>query len=241
MPTVTHLAKRMQVILRTKANKLAWEKGFMKRERVLTGSSFVVGLVSAWQGNSTVSLAGLSQAIGNAGTPISRQGLNERFTKEAVDLMKAMLDESLKVMVKGIPKSKGICSRFTGVVLTDSTIITLPNELSDIWQGSGGYGENASTAAVKISVRWDIEAGQLQVVELSDGIQHDKNSAAHQHEVEAGSLHMRDLGYFGIDNFEKIGQQGAYWLTKYKIGTHLVDAEGQVIELSTELPQHAGQ
>jgi len=230
----------MQYVLRNKANQHGWETGFMKRERILTGSSFVVGLVSAWQGDPSVSLAGMSQAIANAGTPISRQGLNERFTKEAVDLMKAMLDEGLQVMVKGIPKEQGRISRFTEVVLTDSTIITLPNELRDVWQGSGGYGDNASLAALKISIRWNITAGQLQVVELSDGIQHDRNTDAHQNKVEAGSLHIRDLGYFKLDDFEKIGLQGAYWLTRYKIGTHLVDAEGQIIELSTWLPQHEG-
>jgi len=240
MSNITYLAKRMQYVLRYKANQQARETGFMKRERLLTGSSFVVGLVSAWQGNPSVSLAGMSQAIGNAGTPISRQGLNERFTLEAVELMKAMLDESLNVMVKGIAKPPGILARFTGVVLTDSTSVTLPNELGDTWRGSGGYGDNASLAAVKISVRWDIDAGQLQVVELSDGIQHDRNTQAHQAEVAAGSLHLRDLGYFKVDDFEKIEQQGAYWLTKYKIGTHLVDAEGQTMTLSTCLPQDEG-
>ena len=74
MINITHLTTKMQTVFETKANQMAWKTGFMERERVLTGSSFLTGVVSAWQANPDVSLAGLSQAIGNAGTPISRQG-----------------------------------------------------------------------------------------------------------------------------------------------------------------------
>jgi len=241
MTTVAQVAKRMQYVLRDKANELAKETGFIKRERVLRGSSFVTGLVSAWQAAPEVSLSGIGQAVGNAGTPITRQGINARFTPEAVDFMKAMVEECLKVAVKGVPRSKGLLSRFNGVVLTDSSSVTLPNSLSETWRGSGGFGEQASRAAVKISVRWNIQDGQLQVLELSDGIQHDRRSSAHYHPVEAGSLHIRDLGYFNLDDLENIGQQGAFWLTRYKSGTHLLDQQGQVLELSTWLPQQVGQ
>ncbi len=81
MKTIPYLAKEMQRVLYRRANEVAWETGFMKRERVLTGSSFVVGLVSAWQANPEMSLAGISQAIGNAGTPLSRQALDQRFSQ----------------------------------------------------------------------------------------------------------------------------------------------------------------
>jgi Transposase DDE domain len=231
----------MQAVFHTRANELAWETGFMERERVLTGSSFLVGLVSAWQANPRVSLAGMSQAIGNAGTPISRQGVEQRFDARAVSFLKAMVDESLKVMVKGTPVDAGILARFSAVELTDSSSITLPNRLQTVWRGSGGFGAQASTAAVKVSVRWNMRDGALQTVSLSDGIRHDTQSPAHQDAVRAGSLQIKDLGYFNLEAFEKIGQQGAYWLTRYKIGTGVVDEQGQEIDLETWLPQTVGQ
>lgn len=231
----------MQAVFHTRANEVAWETGFMERERVLTGSSFLVGLVSAWQANPQVSLAGISQAIGNAGTPISRQRVEQRFDARAVDFLKAMVDESLKVMVKGTPVDQGILARFSAVELTDSSIITLPNALGTIWKGSGGFGKQASTAAVKLSVRWNMCDGQLQTVSLSDGITHDTQSPAHQNPVRAGSLQIKDLGYFNLDTFEKIDQQGAYWLTRYKIGTTVLDEAGQAVDLVTWLPQNVGQ
>jgi hypothetical protein len=231
----------MQAVLQTRANEVAWETGFMERERILTGSSFVVGLVSAWQANPQVSLAGMSQALANAGTPISRQRVEQRFDARAVAFLKAMVDESLQVIVKGTPVDSGILARFSAVDLTDSSVITLPNTLHEIWRGSGGFGEQASTAAVKVSVRWNMRDGQLQTVTLSDGITHDRQSAAHQDPVAAGSLQIKDLGYFKLDDFEKIGHQGAFWLTRYKSGTYVLDEDGQKLDLASWLPQKVGQ
>lgn len=231
----------MQQILSTKANEIAWETGFMERERVLTGSSFVVGLVSAWQANPSVSLSGLSQAIGNAGTPISRQGVAERFTEEAVVFMRAMVKECLTAKITGLPVSKGLLARFTSVDLVDSSIVTLPNSLAEVWRGSGGYGENASVSALKLSVRWEMRGGELKSLDLSDGIVHDRSAPAHKDPVEAGSLQLRDLAYFKLDDLQAIAQQEAFWLIRYKIGTLLLDEQGQVLDLTEWLPQQVGQ
>ena len=83
----------------------------------------------------------MSQAIGNAGTPISRQGLDQRFDAKAAAFMKAMVDESLKVVVRGTAVDQGLLARFTAVELTDSSVITLPNALQTLWRGSGGFGD----------------------------------------------------------------------------------------------------
>ncbi len=76
---ITRVSKTMQRVLVTKANQLAIETGFMIRERVLTGSSFVSGLVFGWQSNATSSLEGLSQAIGNGNVwIIYRSGVSKQ-------------------------------------------------------------------------------------------------------------------------------------------------------------------
>lgn len=231
----------MQRVLVDKANKLAVETGFMERERVLTGSSFVSGLVSGWQANPSSSLEGLSQAVGNAGTPISRQGLAYRFDEKGVIFLKAMLEISLQEVVKAMPVSKGLLGRFSAVDLVDSSIITLPNELEHIWQGSGGFGANARVSALKLNVRLDVRSGHLKTLDLSAGRQHDRRSVAHRQVVEAGSLQIMDLGYFKLDDFEDIAQQDAYWLSRYKVGTIVCDPSGEELDLATYLPQQIGQ
>ena len=224
-----------------KANELAVETGFTERERVLTGSSFVVGLMSGWQAEPQSSLSGLSQAIGNAGTPISRQGLAQRLDGKAVVFLEAMVKMSLEVVVQAMPVVDSRLSWFRSVDLVDSSVIRLPNELQGVWQGSGGSGENACKAALKLNVRWDVGRGQIKTLELSDATQHDRRSVAHTQKATAGSLVIGDLGYFKLADFEAIGKQEAYWLSRYKLRTKVYDEAGEELDLSTWLPQQIGQ
>lgn len=240
MLSIARVSKAMQETLIDKANRLAIETGFKERDRVLTGSSFVVGLMSGWQADPQSSLSGLSQAVGNAGTPITRQGLDQRFDAKAVVFLKEMLKTSLGVVVTQMPVPQTLLNRFVGVELVDSSVVTLPNELSDIWRGSGGYGENARVAALKLNVRWDVLSGQLKTLDLSDGTQHDRQSASHQQKVKSGSLVIEDLGYFKLDDLETIANQEAYYLSRYKLGTMVYDEDGHELDLSTCLPQQIG-
>lgn len=240
MNSIPQLAKVMQRVLGERANEVAWETGFMERERVLTGSSFVVGLVSAWTANPASSLAGLSQGIGNAGTPLTRQGLNARFDGRAVRFLAAMVGECMQAMIQTCPVARGILARFSAVDVVDSTIITLPNALSEQWAGSGGYGDKARTSAIKVSVRWDVRGGMLTQLDSTPGITHDRRTVAAQAPIAPDSLQIRDLGYFKLDDLAAIDQQGANWLSRYKAGTTLLSNTGQVLALADYLPQQGG-
>lgn len=241
MLTITQVSKAMQELLLEKANDLAIETGFTERERIVTGSSFVLGLMSGWQADPQASLAGLSQAIGNAGTPISRQGLDYRFDRKAVQFLRAVLEASLKLRVQAMPLTEGLLSRFSSVDVVDSSVISLPNELASAWQGCGGFGENASVAALKLHLRWDLRSGGLKGLDLSAGTVHDRQSQVYQQGHERGSLQLTDLGYFKLDDFEGIDQEGAYWLSRYKLKTKLFELDGKAIDLKTWLPQKRGE
>jgi hypothetical protein len=154
--------------------------------------------------------------------------------------LKAILEASLQVMVKAMPVSEGLLNRFSSVDLVDSSVIILPNDLSDVWQGCGGNGADARVSSLKLNVRLDVRSGQLKTLDLTHGTQHDRKSEAHQQEVEAGGLVIEDLGYFKLDDLEAIGLQDAYWLSRYKLGTLVYDYEGNLLDLSTWLPQQIG-
>lgn len=239
---ISRIAKQMQEVLREKAIQLADQTGFTQRHRVVNGSSFIVGLMSGWLNEPQASLSGLSQAIGNAGTALSRQGLAKRFDSTAVAFSRAMLAETLEVVVKAMPVSGNLLSRFTGVELVDSSVIILPNALQTIWQGCGGFGEQARVASLKLNVCWDLVTGQLKTLELSAGTQHDGKSLAFQQAIIPGSLRIADLGYFNLDDLERIDQQGGYFLMRYKLGTYVyAEEEAEVLDLAQWLPQQVGE
>lgn len=241
MLTITRVGKAMQELLRDKANDLGEKTGFTERHRVISGSSFIVGLMSGWQANPQASLAGLSQAVSNAGTPISRQGLDYRFDEKAVKFVREVLKASLEVTVKAMPVSEGLLSRFASVELVDSSVISLPNELSEKWRGSGGFGENARIAGLKLHLRWDVRSGELKELELTSATEHDRQSQAYQMSVQAGGLQLGDLGYFKLADFAAIEQAGAYYLSRYKTKTKVFDLQGNAIDLKTWLPQRIGE
>lgn len=240
--TISRIAKQMQEVLQKKAKQLADATGFTQRHREVSGSSFIVGLMSGWQANPQASLSGLSQAIGNAGTPLTRQALAKRFDQSAVVFCHEMLRESLEVVVKAMPVNGNLLDRFTAVELVDSSIITLPNSLQSVWQGFGGFGEKARRASLKLNVCWDLLTGQLTTLDLSDGTHHDRHSQAWQHPVQAGSLRIADLGYFKLDDLEQIAQQDGYYLIRYKLGTYVYQqVDSPPVNLAQWLPQPIGK
>lgn len=241
MQTLTQVSKAMQEVLDVKATKIAEQSPCFERERKLTGSSFVRGLVFGWINDAQATLDSLSQSIGNAGTPITRQGLHQRFTYKASDFLYEVLQESLSQVVSGMPVKEGILSRFTQVELVDSSQIELPDELEAFWLGSGGYAKGKRSSAVKLNVRWDVRTGELCDLELSDGRQHDGKSRVQHARMPEGSLRIADLGYWHLDVLSRLSDEGSYWLTRYKVGTVVCDEEREAIDLARALPKQVGQ
>jgi hypothetical protein len=152
-----------------------------------------------------------------------------------------MVNECLQAMIASEPIQHGLLSRFNGIELTDSTVITLPNALADTWQGAGGYGTKASKAGMKISVRWNASNGQLCHIDVTSSITHDRRVPAHDAPVAEGSLQLRDLGYFKLDDLASLDEQGAYFITRYKTNVTILTTTRQKIDLVDWLPQRVGQ
>ena len=239
MRTLTQVSDAMQTVLDIRANEIAEEAPFFKRQRQLTGSSLVRGLVFGWINDPQATLDTLSQSIGNAGTPITRQGLHKRLTFEASDFLYEVLQESLTKVVRAMPVEKGLLSRFSHVELLDSTQIELHEELEAFWLGSGGC-KGKTSSAIKLNVRWDVRTGELCELDLSDGRQHDGKSSIQHATMPEGSLRIADLGYWKLDVLAKIADEGSYWLTRYKVGTVVTDENNQELDLREALPKQIG-
>ncbi len=236
MTTVTQVAAKMQEILGPIADRLGRETGFIKRQRVLKGSTFAQTLVFGWMGNPAASLSELSQAAANVEVEVTRQGLDNRFTEEAARFMQAVLQAALQATVEGPPVPVEVLQRFTGVYLLDSTSIELPSELQAVWPGCGG--SQGPSGCLKISVLWDMVCGGLPDVELLAGKTHDQRARAAQAPLPTGALRIADRGYFKLAELARLTQENTYWLTRYKTGTALF-IEGERLDIVTYLETHA--
>lgn len=216
----------MQTILKDTANDVAAESGLIKRRRKVNGANLCQTLVLGWMSNPSATLEELCQTGVAVGLEISPQGLDQRFTKETGQFLQRMLEKTIAATFFVEPVAVPLLQRFNGVYLTDSSIVTLPDELQESWLGFGGRVET-SQAALKLQVRLDVLQGKLEGPLLCPGRMHDRAAEALHEPLPAGALHLADLGYWKLTGLANLSDQGSYWLTRLQVQTKIIDEEGR--------------
>ena len=229
MSTIPQVSRIMQECLIEVAERLGREVGFVQRVRKLTGAKFVQILVCAFQSNPQASYSDLRQTGASLGVEVSQQGLEQRFTPEAVRLLEGVLAHTTQQVIASQPVAVELLRRFRGVYLQDSSTISLPASLVSVWPGAGG--SQGASAALKLHVRWEFNTGMLQGPCVQDGRKHDQNSPLQEVELAPGSLRLADLGYFNLKKMAQENAHGVYWITRFKHGTKLWDENGQALDL----------
>jgi hypothetical protein len=109
---------------------------------------------------------------------------------------------------------------FKRVRIKDSTKFQLPAAMKDDFPGVGGC---ASEAGVSIQFEYDIKNGDILSMEINKGSANDHQDAGKTcHQVEAGDLILRDLGYFSRDVFSVFIEHGAYFLSRLESQTVVI-------------------
>ena len=198
MVSVAELTATLQPLFTTVADRAARESGFIQRVRTLTGASFVQSLVFGWLGNPDASLADLTHTAAACDTPLSRQGLAQRFTPQAADCLRRVLAAALTLVVAANPVALPLLARFAGVYLWDSTTVTLPDLLAAAWPGCGGRVPTHTRAALKVHLRWEFVTGAFDWLTLTDGKTSDRAAATTAPALPPGALRLTDLGSLSL-------------------------------------------
>ncbi len=161
---------------------------------------------------------------------LSAQGLDNRFTQKAADFVKSVLEEALGEAIQA-KKSVDIeiLNRFTHVYVADGSVIALPDELRELWQGSGGT-HGSSRSAIKLDTCIELKTGRLQCGLMQGKTSDNRNPIANA-EYEAGSLRLQDLGYFNLERMKQQAARGEYWISRYQINTAIYDKQGLPVDL----------
>lgn len=233
MSSITQIMEAMQTVLTEEADRLGRETGFIRRQVKWSGRSFVQTLTWGFLSNPQASYSELSQSAATLGLGISNQGLEQRFTETAAIFVCQVLEAMVRQVVLTSCNPFPVLDSFNGVYLRDSTVIALPKELKNIWQGVGGtVGE---TAALKLQVNLDYQTGQVHGPILQEGRAHDQTSPFQTESLPPGALHLGDLGYFNLDRLAKDQAAGVFWITRLKLGTCVYDQDGQRLDLASWL------
>src|SRR6266700_7877657 len=241
LSSVAYVGERLQYILEERADELAKETGCIKRERKFSGADLVQTFVFGWQQHPEASLETLASTAQVREVSVTDTAMHKRFTPECAQFLHAVLEEMSSVVVQAahdVPIK--LLRRFRAVILEDSSSISLPDELAEIWRGCGGNQEHTA-AAIKVHVRWELKRGRLWGPTLTDGRTSDRRSPFTEEEIVRGSLEIKDLGYFQLDHLEARREAGAYSLTRWQAGTALFTDDGKPLPVANVLPPRVGQ
>jgi len=142
MANVSHIEQSLKHILEDRANVLARETGYIKRQRKFSGADLLQTLVFGWLSHPEASLETLASMAAMREVYVTDTAIHKRFNERCARFLHAVLQEMASVVVTApheVPLK--LMRRFSAVVVEDSSSIALPDELAEYWQGCGGGGQ----------------------------------------------------------------------------------------------------
>jgi Transposase DDE domain len=227
IPTV---ASELQTSLGPELDAIGRKTKVIQRQRKFSGATLFRTMVLTLMKSPRATTDDFVATAAQLGVEVTPEGVEKRFTDKLLGFLRAGLEHVLGHLVAVDPAGIPLLQRFTAVEIGDSTNVTLPDEYAAEFPGCGGK-SGSGKAAVKIQVRWELITGKLTRLLVEPGRCSDGQNEAAEGPVMAGSLIIRDLGYFCLSWFRRLGAGGAYWISRWQQGTTVSDTEGRPLEL----------
>ena len=188
--------------------KLAKATKFVKRKSALDGTKFaklcICGLTEEGLMTTLRELCALGLEMN---LRIRPQSLDERFNPNATAFMKQLFEKAMALRFD--QSTLEVLKEFSQLILEDSTVCSLPTNLSGLFKGCGG---GASKAGVKIDCLYDFKSANFGL-QLRPASQPD-STLVMQACMPSNGLWLRDLGYFKTRDFEKIEQADSFYISR---------------------------
>ena len=172
---------------------------------------------------SLVAWASLAGLFGNLS--LSKQALWERLRAPAVDFLAAVLARCLgqRLLDSAPAPVPAALKAFGRVLIQDSTCLSLPSRLARFFPGSSNQ-RGTRRGQLKIQCTLDLLTHRFVAFALSSFRRNDQAAAHDILEVlRPGDLVLRDLGYFVPRSLRRIGEAGAFFLSRLRSDVRLED------------------
>src|ERR1700691_544087 len=153
---------------------IADQTGWRKRSGKIDPFEFIISLVFGQMSASRQTLSSQAQSLAE---PVTRQALDQRFTPQAAEVLKASF---VHVMAQTLdwsavhPQAEALRVNFSALYLLDSTAFDCPDTLKEIFPSCGGAG---SSANVKVLLRYELIAGRLEPLHVLEGKRSDQGQS----------------------------------------------------------------
>ncbi len=228
MDSIARLSDLAQRFLVERPKELERSSGFVQRSTArLDGPTFVQMCVLGWLHNGSASYSQLNHVVASLDIQVRNQAIEERFGPAGSRLMRQLLEEAAGQLVEGQALASALLEHFPGgVYLQDGTVVSLPNELSSEWRGSGGpAGSNAS--GVRIQARWEMRGGGLHGLWLQDARSSERQGPAMDSPYPQDSLRIVDTAYLSYADMRAASRSRRFWITGVKADMLFRDPQGR--------------
>lgn len=150
MSSIAESSDVLTSVLNEQARSLARETGLIQRERPFDGADLAQSLIFGWLAEPAITLEGLCQVLGRREVQISAAGLSQRFSQSCAEFFLRLLEVLGQQRLQAEEQaSYPLLRPFTAGIVEDSSIISLPADLAEVWRGCGGR-LGASEGGVKL-------------------------------------------------------------------------------------------
>ena len=238
MDMLANVVAAMETIFGNEIEALASKHEVIQRKRKFSGQSLLKMIVMTLVKKPDANFEDMALTAAQLGLDVSATAVGKRFTQPLADFLREVLGLAVNQMIAAEPVTVGLLGRFTAVLIGDSSSIALHDDLKDEYPGCGGSTEGSGLAALKIQVRWNLKTGEVPQMLIEVGKASDAKSPITQQETLAGSLEIYDLGYYSLERFRKLDDQGAFYISRLQHGTHVRDAQEVLLELHKYLAEY---
>lgn len=190
---------------------------FVSRVRKFTGDNFFKLLCfSGHFDHSKMSLNELAiEFYKHYQKSITKQGINKKFSPQAVEFIKLILVKLLKSINYDLDPLP-INNPFGSIIIKDSTSFQLPSVMANKYRGSGG---SASEACIKIQFEYDVINGKIIDLTLHPNAQSDyQNVLLTPLRINENDLLIRDLGYTTVLFIQQVKAERAFFVSRLLSG-----------------------
>lgn len=243
--TLTPMLKISVEVMRNKLSQLPIEQlihqsGFCRRKPMkVDGQHLLLGffLLLVQERFSLRSWASKVSLL--TGQSFSKQGLFKRVTAAHANFAEQLLSQTLAYHYQPLlTKYAKLLSPFRRVLLQDSTTLSLPDHLVEVFPGNVSKG--VKKAVARVQQVYELLSGcclQLHLTAYTDNDQ--KAADLPLSYLQPGDLLIRDLGYFSLPVLQEVITRKAFFLTRLPYGVHLYTPCGQKLDLLQRLKGQA--
>ena len=233
MESRARLSELAQRFLVERPKELERTSGFVKRRTArLDGPAFVQMCVLGWMNNGSASSSQLNHVVASLGLHVRNQAIEERFGPASSELLRHLLEEATGQLLQGQGVETPLFEpEAFGVFLQDGSVVSLPNELSTSWRGSGGpSGSNES--GVRIQARWEMRGGGLHGLWMQDARRSERQGPAKDSPYPEDSLRIVDTAYLSYADMRAASQSRRFWITGVKADMLFSEKQGRLWNLT---------